>query len=92
MGNMHITMRVMSKINADYCFPCSSYICSFNKSPDLHLALHSEQTKDSLSLDVSLLLLYLSIGQDRSTYVHNGFYIGIRLSPVMFSQRNFLSL
>ncbi|MGC2309918.1 MAG: hypothetical protein WA461_16060, partial [Nitrososphaeraceae archaeon] len=35
---------------------------------------------------------YLSIGQDRSTYVHNGFYIGIRLSPVMFSQRNFLSL
>jgi hypothetical protein len=55
-GNMHITMRVMSKINADYCFPCSSYICSFNKSPDLHLALHSEQTKDSLSLDVSLLL------------------------------------
>lgn len=53
---MHITIRAMRKINADYCFPCSSYICSFNKSPDLHLALHSEQTKNSLSLDMSLLL------------------------------------
>ena len=85
-------MRVMSKINADYCFPCSSYICSFNKSPDLHLGF-TLGTNERLVIPRRVAFtVYLSIGQDRSTYVHNGFYIGIRLSPVMFSQRNFLSL
>jgi hypothetical protein len=53
--NAYYNPWAIMRINVDYCFPCSSYICSFNKSSDLHLALHSEQTKNSISLEVSLL-------------------------------------
>lgn len=34
------------------------------------------------------LTMCLSIGQNRSTYVHNEFYIGIRISHVTLYQRN----
>ena len=64
-------------ISVYYCFPCSSYLCSFNKSSDRHLVLHSEQTKSFLASKVLLSLLpciLIKIVYD----VHILHYIGTR--------------
>jgi hypothetical protein len=65
------------RITVDYCFPCSSYICSFNKSSVRHLVLHSEQTKNLCSLGVSPSLLACVLVKVVLDMSH-GLYIGIK--------------